>query len=104
MTVGQRIQLKHPEGKRAPSIMRDRYLLVRKLILAAVPAKAPGITWVDLRAAVDRDLGTRLGGGNNWWYTHGVKLHLEATGEIERIGEAPQRLRRSASTHRRSRS
>jgi hypothetical protein len=88
----ERIQLCHPEGKRAPSIERDRYVLIRKLMLATVPAKAPGITWVELRSAMDRKLAKQLAGGNNWWYTHGVKLHLEAIGELKRVGETPQRL------------
>jgi hypothetical protein len=89
------IQLRHPDGKRAPSIERERYALVRRLMLATVPAKAPGITWVVLRSAMDQKLGTQLGGGNNWWYTHGVKLHLEAIGELRRVGETPQRLVRA---------
>ncbi len=53
----ERIQLRHPEGKRAPSIERVRYELVRTLLLEAVPAKEPGITRVDLRAAVDKSSG-----------------------------------------------
>ena len=89
---GPRIQLKHPEGKRAPSIERDRYELVRRLVLQTVPAKEPGITWVDLRTAVDKKLGSKLEGGNNWWYIHGVKLHLEALGDLKRVTESPQRL------------
>jgi hypothetical protein len=91
----ERIQLRHPEGKRAPSIARERYALVRRLMLATVPAKAPGMTWVELRSAMDKRLGKQLDGGNNWWYTHGVKLHLEAIGELRRVGQTPQRLVRA---------
>jgi hypothetical protein len=90
-----RIQLKHPEGKRAPSIPKEHYDLVRRLVLATVPAKAPGITWVDLRAAVDEKLGMRLEGANNWWSIHAVKLHLESIGELKRVGATPQRLVRT---------
>jgi len=67
-----RIQLKHPEGKRAPSIPAGHYALVRRLVLAVVPARAPGVTWVDLRTSVDKQLGTRLAGANNWWSIHAV--------------------------------
>jgi hypothetical protein len=92
VTAAGRIQLKHPDGKRAPSIPRDHYTLVRRLVLAAVPPNATGISWVDLRGAVDEKLGRSLGDANNWWSIHAVKLHLEAIGEIRRISESPQRL------------
>ena len=92
MTAADRIQLRHPDGKRAPSIPSDHYALVRRLVRDAVPAAGPGITWVDLRGAVNRKLGRRLGGANNWWSIHAVKLHLESIGEIRRISESPQRL------------
>ena len=96
MMRAERIQLRHPDRTKAgPNIERSRYEPVRKQILALVPRRAPGITWTDLRDAADRRLGTRLGGGNNWWYTSVVKLHLEALGEIERSGGSPQRLIRS---------
>ena len=87
-----RIQLKHPEGKRAPSIPKAHYDLVFRLVLAATPRKEPGISWVDLRTAVDEKLGERLEGANNWWSIHAVKLHLEATGALKRVGASPQRL------------
>ncbi len=93
--TADRIQLKHPEGKRAPSIPREHYALVRKLVLAAVPAREPGITWVALRGAVDNKLGPQLDGANNWWSIHAVKLHLESIGELKRVGDSPQRLIRA---------
>ena len=93
--TADRIQLKHPEGKRAPSIPRQHYTLVRKLVLAEVPARVPGITWVALRGAVDKKLGSKLDGANNWWSIHAVKLHLESTGELKRVRDAPQRLIRA---------
>ena len=57
-----RIQLRRPEGKRAPSVERARYHLVRSLMLAMVPVKEPGITWVQVRSAMDRSLGKQLEG------------------------------------------
>ena len=93
--TADRIQLKHPEGKRMPSIPRQHYTLVRKLVLTQVPAREPGITWVALRGAVDEKLGSTLNGANNWWSIHAVKLHLESTGELKRVGDSPQRLIRA---------
>ena len=49
----ERVQLKHPEGKRAPSMDTRQYAIVRRLVLETLPRRAPGMTWVDLRAAVD---------------------------------------------------
>jgi len=96
MMPAERIRLRHPDRTKAgPNIERSRYELVRKQILALVPRSGPGIAWTDLRDAAHRGLGTRLAGGNNWWYTSVVKLHLEAIGEIERSGGSPQRLLRS---------
>lgn len=95
MTADERMQLKHPEGKRMPSVPRAHFAIVRKLILETVPATAPGMSWTDMRAAVDTKLGKKLGGANNWWTIHGVKLHLEAVGELKRASESPQRLVRT---------
>lgn len=83
------------KGKTGSNIERDKYEVVRTVILALVPRKSPGITWTELRDAADQRLGTRLQGGHNWWYTTAVKLHLEAIGEIKRSGGSPQRLTRT---------
>jgi hypothetical protein len=92
VTAG-RIKLRNPDRAKAmPTIDRSKDEIVRREILALVPKREPGITWTALRDGADERLGMMLGGSNNWWYTSVVKLHLEAIGEIERSGGAPQRL------------
>jgi hypothetical protein len=95
VTAG-RIKLRNPDRRKAmPTIERTKYEVVRREILALVPKQGPGITWTALRDGADKRLGAKLEGSNNWWYTSVVKLHLEAIGEIERSGGAPQRLTRT---------
>ena len=93
---GERVQLRNPDRTKAgANIERDKYDLVREQILALVPKAAPGITWTELRDRADARLGRKLKGGDNWWYTTAVKLHLEAVGDLKRSSGSPQRLIRS---------
>jgi len=92
----ERIQLRNPDPtKKAPRMDRDTYAIVRKTALATLPAKEPGMTWTDFRDTVSARLLRTKGYDsklNPWWYTHAVKLDLEARGEIKRVGNSPQRL------------
>jgi len=58
MTVADgRIQLRNPDPKKkAPRIDRATYMIVRKVALATLPAKEPGMTWTDLRDTVSARL------------------------------------------------
>lgn len=92
----ERIQLRNPDPKkRAPRIGRETYAIVRKVALATLPATEPGMTWTEFRDTVSKRLIRTKGYDralNPWWYTHAVKLDLEARGEIKRVGRSPQRL------------
>ena len=85
-------------GKKGTRILKWKYDLIRRAIMAVVPQDEVGIQFKDLQRLVKEVLNEgdlkRL--GSLGWYTTTVKLDLEARGEIERIpGESPQRLRRT---------
>ena len=94
----ERIQLRNPDpAKKAPRIDKGTYAIVRRVALATLPARGPGMTWTDFRDRVSARLLHTRGYDralNPWWYTHAVKLDLEAKGEIKRVGRSPQRLLR----------
>jgi hypothetical protein len=84
-------------GRKGTWIAKWKYDAVRKAILRSVPRAAAGIPFEDLPESVERALTPeqRKELGSVLWYTVTVKLHMETTGEIERIpGVSPQRLRR----------
>ena len=94
-----RIQLRNPDPKKkGPRIARDQYAIARRAALATLPARGPGMTLTEFRGRV----AARLARARGWdddasasWYSMAIKLDLEARGEIERVGGAPQRLRRA---------
>ena len=91
-----RIRLRNPvKGKTGRTVEREKYELVRAEILAALPKAPPGITLDDLKGEMVKRVGKRLRPGSHDWWTMAAKLHLEATGEIRRIADAPQRLVRA---------
>jgi hypothetical protein len=93
--TGERVLLRNPDpAKAGPNIEREKYTIARDEILGLVPRTAPGITWTELRDRAEKSLAKKLRGGNSWWYTSVVKLHLEAIGELKRSGGSPQRLTR----------
>jgi hypothetical protein len=84
-------------GKRGTAIAKWKFDLVRAAIRKAVPKNGEGIAFVELPGLVQEALTSperrRLGSVS--WYTTTVKLHMETTGELERVAKArPQRLRR----------
>jgi hypothetical protein len=85
-------------GKSATAIATWKYDLVRRAILKAVPKSARGVAFGDLAGLVAKALpvAERKRLGSVSWYTTTVKLHMETTGELQRIaGAHPQRLRRA---------
>jgi hypothetical protein len=92
-----RVQMQHPEGRKAPSIEQSMYDPVSTAILAAVPRTGSGLLFRDLTdevaARTSPELWDRASIG---WYTTIIKLDLEARGLIRRVPDAvPQRLLRS---------
>lgn len=84
-------------GKKGTWIARWKYDAVRKAIRKVVPRNRTGVAFEDLPELVEGALtdAERAELGSVMWYTVTVKLHLETTGELERVaGVTPQRLRR----------
>jgi hypothetical protein len=91
-----KVQMQHPEGRKAPSIEESMYEAVRSAILAALPRSGPGVAFRDLSEEVAARTPAELWSvASLGWYTTVVKLDLEARDEIYRVPEAvPQRLLR----------
>lgn len=86
-------------GKRPTAIAKWKYDLIRNAIRKCVPKSREGVAFVDLPDLVADVLSRpqRAQLGSVSWYTTTVKLHMETTGELERVaGAVPQRLRRTA--------
>ena len=91
-----KVQMQHPEGRKAPSIDESMYAPVRAAILDAVPSAGEGVPFRDLSEAVaartPKEMWDHASLG---WYTTVVKLDLEARDEIYRVPDSvPQRLLR----------
>jgi Family of unknown function (DUF6958) len=90
------MRLRHPNPVRSGYIVsKGRYVAVRIAILAALPMRAPGLTFDQLdtavRCRVDHDLFPHQDAIR--WHIKAVQLHLEATGEIRRLASRAQPLR-----------
>jgi hypothetical protein len=92
MAMEQRIQLKHPQGKNAVSMSREKYNLLKPLILRHL-RKAKSAVFNDIVDAIRTDFktnGTKFTGSLSW-HLEWVKLDLEARKMIRRVPHtAPQ--------------
>ncbi len=97
---GEHVQLRSPDrAKKMPRLAKASYAALRRVALAVVPKRAPGITLEEFRAAVVK----RLPAARGWdcslsasWWAMAIKLDLEARGEVGRINaRPPQRLART---------
>jgi hypothetical protein len=70
-----------------------KYEAMRKALLAALPAKAPGLTQAEIRQAVVSHLAEDLfpGGAKAGWWAKMVQLDLEAKGIVDREPTKPLR-------------
>jgi hypothetical protein len=88
-----KIQLKHPQGKKAVSISKDKYELLKTETVKYLTKNSDG-TFSDISKAIAHDFmekKIRFDGSLNW-YLEWVKLDLEAQGIIKRIAKtAPQK-------------
>jgi hypothetical protein len=89
----QKIQLMHPAGKHAVRMDKNKYDILRKVILRSL--KAGELTHKELHKAVLADFKrTKIKfEGSVEWYMESVKLDLEATKAIERIIGKPPKWR-----------
>ncbi len=91
------LNVNYARGKGGTRVDAEKYEIMRKALLKAVPRTKTGIAFKDLPGAVAKALptGDRARFGSIAWYATTVKLDLEARGLLERIpGSKPQRLRR----------
>jgi hypothetical protein len=88
MKTAGKIQCIHREGKHAPAIAADTYLLFENAIYQSLKTKK-GITFTELMNAVEKQFAkqkTTFSGSVGWYGIH-VKNHMEATGIIKTITE-----------------
>jgi hypothetical protein len=80
-----KIQLKHPAGKKAISMDNGKYDTLKKLILNQLKTKGESTHGEILRAiTLDIKKNRIKFEGSVEWYMEWVKLDLEARGEIKR--------------------
>jgi hypothetical protein len=96
--AGQSFVSKNING-RGFRVTAEKYVPVRRAILASLPLRGPGITFAELvkriaaRLKRQKHLFPHI--GSVMWYAKVVQLDLEKRGAIERVpGAVPMRLRR----------
>jgi hypothetical protein len=83
-----KIQLKHPTGKKAVSIDKDKYDTLKKVLLNHLKTKGES-THKETLQAITKDFKknkTKFEGSIEW-HMEWVKLDLEARKKIKRIGD-----------------
>ena len=83
MAKEEKIQLIHPQGKKAPALSFDKYKPLEKAIISIIKSEKQ-ITHTDLFLALNDYFVKKkiqFDGSVNW-YGEWVKLHLLATGKI----------------------
>jgi len=70
---------------------RERYLAMRKVLLAALPRKAPGLTQAGMLDAAWPAAPRALfpTAGKAMWWVKWVQLDLEARGQVRRLPTSP---------------
>ena len=83
----QKIQLKHPAGKKAISMDKTKYGVIEKSLLNYLKGKAES-THKEILNAITEDFKKNKikFKGSVGWHMEWVKLDLEARKEIKRIG------------------
>ena len=81
-----KIQLRHPEGKKAISMEKGKYEVMKKTLLNCLSAKGPS-THTEILQAITEDFKQNniVFDGSLEWHMEWVKLDLEAGKEIKRI-------------------
>ena len=96
--IAKRVVARNPQkGKHSTRIDAERYEVMRKALLKAIPLTRAGVRFMDLFDTITRHLPRAglPGAGSLSWTLTTVKLDLEARGLIERVPDSvPQRLRR----------
>lgn len=84
----QKIQLKHPAGKKAISMDKEKYNVLEQSVLNYLKTKGES-THSEILKAVTEDFkkNKKLFEGSIEWHMEWVKLDLEATKKIKRIAD-----------------
>jgi hypothetical protein len=84
----QKIQLKHPAGKKAISMDKEKYTVIEKSILNCLKSKKE-LTHAEILKALTEDFkkNKTLFKGSIEWHMEWVKLDLEARKKITRIAD-----------------
>lgn len=90
--MDQKVQLKHPQGKKAISMSKEKYNLLKSGFLKYLRPNGQA-TFSNISRAIEKDFktnGTKFQGSLPW-YLEWVKLDLEARRIIKRVaGTSPQ--------------
>ena len=83
----ERILTQHPAGKRGVRIEQAKYDAMRRALLKAIPRRASGVAFADLKDLVQPQLHVDVFGPETsvTWYLVAVKQDLEARGLIEQV-------------------
>jgi len=81
-----KIQLRHPTGKKAISMEKGKYEVIKKALLNCLSAKGPS-THAEILQAITEDFKQNniVFDGSLEWHMEWVKLDMEARKEIKRI-------------------
>lgn len=101
--IARRVVARNPvKGKQPRSVSAEKYEVMRKALLKAIPRTRAGVKFMDLYDTIGSLPWSKLpGGGTLSWFLMTVKLDLEARGLIERVPHSvPQRLRRATAVRK----
>jgi hypothetical protein len=86
--MDQKIQLLHPAGKKAVSIHKEKYDVLKKVIISSLKTKGES-THAEILKTITEDfkLNKIKFEGSLEWYLEWVKLDLEARKEIKRVSD-----------------
>jgi len=80
----------HPDKKQGVNINREKYEIIRKLILSTLRTQKE-ITFMNLSRAVEKEVNGNFE-GSVMWYVTTVKLDLEARGQVKRVPNSRPQL------------
>jgi len=80
----------HPDKKQGVNISREKYEIIRKLILSTLRTQKE-ITFMNLSRAVEKEVNGNFD-GSVMWYVTTVKLDLEARGQVKRVPNSRPQL------------
>lgn len=93
--MDHKVQLKHPQGKKAVRISKEKYDLLKSLLVTHLRTQGPA-TLGGIAQAMENEFKKRRTKfeGSLAWYLEWVKLDLESRKIITRVtGTAPQQFK-----------